>query len=168
VRRSIKALARWHWELNLVVYRAWRRLRGDRPYLLGGACESCAACCEEPGISVGRLTWYVPALRSLFLAWQRHVNGFELVGRQRAGRVFLFRCSHFDAVTRRCDSYASRPGMCRDYPRLLLWQASPELLPRCGYRPVAPNAAGLLRVLDAQALSAEQRDRLERGLHLRR
>jgi hypothetical protein len=57
--------------------------------------------------------------------------------------------------------------MCRDYPRLLLWQPSPELFAGCGYRAVAPNAARLLRVLDSHGMTADQRDRLERGLRLR-
>lgn len=167
VRRCVKAVARWHWQLNLRLWRAWRRRRGDRPYALGGGCGGCARCCEEPAIAVGRLTWYLPAWQRLFLAWQRHVNGFVLVERVRQGRLLVFRCTHFDAATRRCDSYGSRPGMCRDYPRVLLWQPSPEMLPGCGYRPVAPNAARLLRVLDAQPLTEAQRERLAAGLHLR-
>ena len=167
VRRTVKAVARWAWQVDLAAHRAWRRFRGERPYRLGGSCASCARCCEQPGIAVGRFTWHVPALRAVFVAWQRHVNGFLLVGRRRQGRVLLFQCTHFDPAMRRCDSYASRPGMCRDYPRLLLWQASPEMLPGCGYRPIAPNAARFLRVLDGHELSPTQRERLERDLHLR-
>jgi hypothetical protein len=86
VRRSVKAVARWNWELNVAVHRAWRRARGERPYRLAGDCAGCARCCEQPGISVGVLAWYLPGVRWAFLAWQRHVNGFHLVGRQRAGR----------------------------------------------------------------------------------
>lgn len=166
VRRGLKRLARARFLIDVHATRALRRLRGERPYRLGGSCQGCARCCEAPGIQVGVLTWYLPALRRAFLAWQRHVNGFELAGRDAGSRSFVFRCTHFDVATRRCDSYASRPGMCRDYPRALLWQPGPELLPGCGYRPVAPNAAGLRRALEAQPLTAEQRRRLERDLHL--
>ena len=150
--------------------RALRRLRGERAYELGGACRRCARCCEAPAIQVGRLTWHLPTLRRAFLFWQRVVNGFELAGRDPEGRVFVFRCTHFDEATRSCDSYASRPGMCRDYPRALLWQPHPELLPGCGYRPVVWNAGGLARALDeAEArLSDEQRDKLRKGLFLDR
>ena len=81
-------------------------------------------------------------------------------------RTFVFRCTHFDPATRACDSYSSRPGMCRDYPRLQLWQASPEFLPGCGYRAVAPGAARLRVLLDGKPMTAEQRARLDRGLHL--
>ena len=56
--------------------------------------------------------------------------------------------------------------MCRDYPRLLMWQPSPEMLPGCGYRPVHPRASGLQRALDARPLTEDQRDRLRKGLHL--
>jgi len=55
---------------------------------------------------------------------------------RRAERNFVFRCTHFDPATRSCDSYASRPGMCRDYPRNLTYSALPEFLPECGYSAV--------------------------------
>lgn len=166
VRRGLKRLALASFVVDVHVARAWRRLRGERAYRLGGDCRRCARCCEAPGIQVGRLTWYVPMLRRSFLAWQRRVNGFELVGRDPGGRTFVFRCTHFDPETRSCDSYDSRPGMCRDYPRALLWQPHPELLPGCGFRPVAPNAAALKRALEGRSLTPEQRERLERELRL--
>ena len=108
----------------------------------------------------------MPLARRLFLWWQRQVNGFELTGRHAAGRVFVFRCTHFDWHSRSCDSYQSRPGMCRDYPRALLRQPSPEFLPGCGYRAVAPNASALLAALERQPLTPSQRERLKKGLHL--
>jgi hypothetical protein len=166
VRRALKLIALAKFTVDVRATRAWRRLRGERPYHLGGDCRRCARCCESPAIQVGRLAWYVPALRRAFLGWQRHVNGFELRGRDVPARTFVFRCTHFDAATRLCDSYESRPGMCRDYPRALLWQPRPEMLAGCGYRPVAPNAAGLRRALEVTGLTPEQRGRLERELFL--
>jgi hypothetical protein len=166
VRRVLKLVALANFLVNVHVTRALRRARGERPYRLGGDCRRCARCCEAPAIQVGRLAWYVPLLRRSFLSWQRRVNGFELQGRDPLARIFVFRCTHFDPVTRSCDSYDSRPGMCRDYPRALLWQPRPEMLAGCGYRPVAPNAAELRRALAVQSLTAEQRDRLERELFL--
>ena len=79
----------------------------------------------------------------------------------------MFRCTHFDPSERRCDSYSSRPGMCRDYPRALLFQPAPELLPGCGYRPVSRKAGQLLRMLDTQPMRPEQRAKIEKELHLR-
>ena len=76
------------------------------------------------------------------------------------------RCEHFDRRTRLCDSYDTRPGMCRDYPRALLWQPRPEMLPGCGYRPVNPRARALASALDAQPLTDEQRAKLAKGLFL--
>lgn len=166
LRRAVKRVALWNFTVNVFATRAIRRWRGERPFLLGGECRRCARCCEAPAIRAGRLVWYLRALRRLFLWWQREVNGFELVRRDARQRTFVFRCSHFDWATRSCDSYDSRPGMCRDYPRALLHQPQPELLPGCGYRPVAPNARKLLRVLEAQPLSPEQRTKLVKGLYL--
>lgn len=150
---------------ELGLRRALARLRGERPWRLGGACGGCARCCEAPSIQVGRATWYLPTLRWAFLAWQRRVNGFELVRRERP-RVFVFRCAHFDPATRRCDSYASRPLMCRDYPKLLLWQPTPELFPECGFRPVHPEAARLRAALEAQDLPEERLRELGQKLFL--
>jgi uncharacterized protein len=166
LRRSLKAVALGVFRANLVVWRAWRRFRGDRPYLLGGSCNRCAQCCEAPAIKVSRLVWFLPSLRRSFLWWQRAVNGFELAGRDVAERVFVFRCTHFDQASRRCDSYESRPGMCRDYPRVLLGQPNPVMLPGCGYRPIAPGAGAMLRELRRRPLTADQDAKLRKGLHL--
>jgi Fe-S-cluster containining protein len=166
LRRTVKAVARLAFFLNVRADRGLRRLRGERAFLLGGACQRCAACCEAPAIRVHALVWLAPRLRRSFLWWQEKVNGFELVGARSRERTFVFRCTHFDPGTRSCDSYSSRPGMCRDYPRALLQQASPELLPGCGYRPLARNATRLRQALLDQPLTDEQRARLGRGLFL--
>jgi hypothetical protein len=164
--RVVKRLALLRFTVDLAVHRAVRRVRGERPWTLGGSCQRCAACCEAPAIAVGGVTWSVPFARRAFLAWQRRVNGFELVRADDDDRSFVFRCTHFDRRTRSCDSYDSRPGMCRDYPRLLLWPASPELLPGCVYRASPPNAAGLRLELDRLDLTPEQREKLRKGLRL--
>lgn len=164
--RSVKAVARGAFFLNLWSDRGLRRLRGPRAFVLGGDCRRCAACCEAPAIRVHALVFLAPRLRRAFLWWQEQVNGFVLVESRRAERTFVFRCTHFDARTRSCDSYASRPGMCRDYPRALLAQPSPSLLPGCGYRPVARGAARLREALADQPLTDEQQARLARDLHL--
>jgi uncharacterized protein len=165
LRRVVKAFARMRFAIDAAVDRAIRRRRA--PWFdLGGECRRCARCCEAPAIAVNAFVWHVPTLRASFLWWQRVVNGFELVETRRPTRSFVFRCSHFDWTTRACDSYESRPGMCRDYPRALLYQPEPELLEGCGYRPVLPRASRFLRVLDEQALSSDQKDSLRRGLHL--
>ncbi len=165
-RRVLKASALVLFHLNRAPIRLWRRLRRLDHWRLGGECRRCAACCERPGIRANLLLWHMPLLRRLFLAWQRRVNGFVLTGSVPRERLFLFECTHFDRAARSCDSYASRPGMCRDYPRALLAQPFPELLAGCGYRPVLRDAGRMLRVLEAQPLSTEQRSRLVRELRL--
>ena len=164
--RVVKRLALLRFQVDLTAHRAVRRARGERPWRLGGSCQRCAACCEAPAIAVGNTTWSMPLVRRAFLWWQRRVNGFELVRADEDDRSFVFRCTHFDRATRSCDSYGSRPGMCRDYPRLLLWQANPELLPGCGYRASPPNAERLRVALDRLDLTPEQREKLRRGLRL--
>ena len=166
IRRTVKAVALGAFHLNLWADRSRRAALGERPYRLGGTCQRCAVCCEAPAVRVHALVWLAPLLRRSFLWWQEKVNGFVLVEARRRERTFVFRCTHFDRVTRSCDSYASRPGLCRDYPRALLFQPAPEMLPGCGYRPRAKGAQRLLRVLEDTPLSDEQREKLRRGLHL--
>ena len=112
------------------------------------------------------MTWYFPTLRRLFLWWQRKVNGFVLVDRITGHRVFIFRCTHFDEETRSCTCYESRPGLCRDYPRVLLFQPNPEFLPGCGCRPVDVTAPKLLAELESQSLEPEQMAKLKKELYL--
>ena len=164
--RTVKRVALWGFRTNLAAHRAILRSRGERPWTLGGGCRRSGGCCEAPALSAGRALWLMPAARRLFLAWHRRVNGFHLVSADADARVFVFRCSHFDRATRSCDSYGSRPGLCRDYPRNLLWQPSPELLPACGYRAMPPNAAGLRAALEKADLTAAQREALLKGLRL--
>jgi uncharacterized protein len=166
IRRALKAGALAWFTTNCTLDRAMRRLRGERFYRLEGACCGSGHCCESPAIRATWWLWYLPTLRRLFLWWQRAVNGFELTEADPRSRVFVFRCGHFDPVLRRCDSYASRPGMCRDYPRVQLGQPTPELFPGCGYRLIAPNAEALRRALEERGLTEEQLARLRRDLHL--
>jgi uncharacterized protein len=166
IRRVVKAVALAHFVANCTLDRAVRRLRGERFYRLSGGCQRSGLCCESPAIRATWWLWYIPTFRRAFLWWQRVVNGFELMETDPRGRVFVFRCGHFDPVSRRCDSYGSRPGMCRDYPRVQLTQPNPELFPGCGYRLIAPNAESLRRALEERGLTQEQLERLRRDLHL--
>ena len=120
----------------------------------------------EPTIAVGSVTWLVPLMRLIFVAWQRRVNGFELQGLDRDTHSLVFRCTHYDPVGKRCDSYASRPSMCRDYPRVLLGQPWPELFGSCGFRVRARNANGLRERIDATGLSEQAKADLRKRLLL--
>jgi uncharacterized protein len=166
IRRSLKRVALGLFFVNLWTTRTLRRLMGEKPHRLGGACGGCAKCCEMPGIQVGWMTWYFPTLRHLFLAWHRHVNGFELIDRDIRHRVFLFNCTHFDRETRLCDSYDSRPGMCRDYPRNQLWTANPQLFEGCGFRAIHPKADSFLEALQKEGLEGDKLEEVKRKLHL--
>lgn len=163
-RRIVKRVARAAFEVDLALHTKFRK---DKPlFELGGSCERCARCCEAPAISVFWPFRRFRSLRALFLGWQKHVNGFHLVREDKLLAAFVFRCDHFDLQTRRCDSYDTRPGICRDYPRRLMYQPNPEMLDGCGYRPVAFGASKMMSALRRQKLTAEQMEKLRKGLFL--
>ncbi len=161
-RRALKALVRWLLSAELGL----RRRARPPGWQLAGTCGACARCCEAPTIQTGVILARLPTARRLFLLWQRWVNGFELVHLDRPGRRFTFRCTHFDAATRRCDSYDSRPFMCRDYPRALLDQPWPEFFPECGFRPRAPDGEARRRALVESGLDPAAVDEIARRLRL--
>jgi uncharacterized protein len=166
LRRIIKRIARGRYEVDLAITRRILQLSGGPRYRLTGSCNGCGKCCEQPTIPVTRAVFHLRSLRWLALTWHRLVNGFVLVGEDRRLRLFAFRCTHYDPVTRQCDSYESRPALCRDYPLNLTYAAIPELFPECSYRVVYQNAAGMRQALEATALSPRQVEELAKKLHL--
>lgn len=162
----LKLLARLCWSAELGVRRALGRLREKPRWKLEGSCNGCGRCCEEPTLAVPALFWKLPLTKALVLWWQRRVNGFELLGEDREGNALSFRCSHCDPRSGSCDSYRSRPGICRDYPRVLLDQAWPELFPGCGFHLRALGAEGLRLGIEQSGLPEEKKAELRRKLRL--
>ncbi len=162
----LKRIVRLLWSVDRGLRRVLRLGKRWRYWKLEGACNGCGSCCTEPSIHVGLITWHFFLARWLFVAWQARVNGLEYVGQAEEGHDLLFRCAHYQAASRQCDSYATRPSMCRDYPRGLLDQAWPELFPECGHR-VRPRKAEALRDrIDSTALSPEAKAELYRKLRI--
>lgn len=165
-RRVIKALARIVTLTDVTATRSWLRARGQLPYHLAGECDACGRCCVEPSIRVPALLDCLVIVRRLMLAWHRDINGFEYLRTLRDPPTWVFRCTHYDPATRRCDAYGSRPSMCRDYPRLLLHAPLPELLDGCGHRAVHRRADRVKGLLSQVDLPAATRAELERKLNL--
>ena len=157
-------LVLWSAELWLrrALSRGWRRRFWD----LRGECRACGCCCVEPSIHVDPVTWHLPLVRWLLCRWQYQVNGLEYQRQEGRTHDLIFRCSHYDPVSKHCDSYASRPSMCRDYPRVLLGQAWPELFETCGYRVLARKPEVLRAGIEATSLSPEAKAELRRKLRL--
>jgi uncharacterized protein len=165
-RAFVKRLVRWLWSAELWLLRALSREWRRRFWVLAGECSSCGACCVEPTIQIGPLTWHFPVVRRLFLAWQSRVNGFELLRAEHDTHALVFRCTHYDPESRRCDSYDSRPSMCRDYPTVLLGQGWPQLFPTCGFRVRARRPEKLRASIEATSLSPEAKAELCRKMRL--
>lgn len=165
-RKIIKRIVLVISSIDLGISRFWRKMQGEKPYKLGGNCALCAQCCESPMIQTSSLFFRLPSLKALFLLWHRHINGFELIREIPLQRIFVFNCTHFNPETRRCDSYSSRPLMCRDYPRTLLWEAEPPFLPKCGYKAISPNADKISELLKKENIDPEKMEEVKKKMHL--
>jgi Fe-S-cluster containining protein len=167
VRCAVKLVALARFRFDLGVTRAIRRLRGKPDYVLGGSCEGCGGCCVTPMIQVSPLIFHLATMRWLMLTWHWEVNQLEFLRWDRESSSMVFRCHHYDPETRLCDSYRSRPGMCRDYPRALLDSPNPVFIEGCGHFPVARGAERMRDAIARVELDAKAREELERRLHLR-
>jgi Fe-S-cluster containining protein len=166
VRSGVKLVARAVTMANVHATRALLRLRGEPEFELGGNCRLCAACCEAPSVRLSWLVWRLPTLRRVAIVWHGVVNGFELVETIPRQRVLVFRCTHFAPATRRCDCYATRPAMCRDYPRNLLHHARPDFLPGCGYSALHRRRDRVAEMLAAEDIPADKRAAIAREFYL--
>jgi len=166
VRRTVKLLARICFRLDSCATRAVLWTRGGSFFNLQGACNHCGRCCETPAFQVHSLLFHVPVLRRLLLLWHERVNGFRYMDQDRADHTLIFRCTHWDNRSRRCDSYASRPGMCRDYPKALLSSVRPEFFDTCSYWPILKRADSLNERLADLDLPPETLRELQRRLFL--
>ncbi len=165
VRRAIKRAALLRYQVDLWVARKIRNRSHPPRYRLAGQCEGCGLCCETPMIAAHPLLHRLRSTRWIILAWHRSINGFEFLSYDRENRAFVFRCTHFDPKTRRCDSYESRPGMCRDYPRNLLDHPFPGFLKGCGYYAIDENADRFNAALEKLDLPADKLEELKKRLH---
>ena len=166
LRKAIKRIVLMRYEIDLRFTRALRRRNGGKTYRLHGSCNGCGLCCERPTITTNRFFFRIMVIRRLLLAWHRIINGFEYQGEDARTNTFSFRCTHYDPKTRTCDSYESRPGMCRDYPRNLLDGPMPEFFPECSYYAILDGAEQFREALAATDMSPEKRAELEQRLHL--
>jgi Fe-S-cluster containining protein len=166
VRRGAKGVARLLGSIDLAVTRWALGRRGQPRYRLTGSCNGCGKCCEAPSVYAGFFSWRFKTVRTLTLWWHRVVNGFEFVSADRRVRAFVFRCTHYDAATRRCDSYDSRPLMCRDYPVNLTFEAVPALFPECSHGVVDRNAEALRAAMVAAGVDPEKLEAIEAKLFL--
>jgi Fe-S-cluster containining protein len=166
LRQSIKQLARLRYAADLGLTRWLKSARSKNPYRLAGSCLRCGRCCETPTIRIFPLFFYLKSLRWAIVAWQRSINGFEFIEADRKGKCLIFRCTHLDPLTRHCDAYASRPGMCRDYPRNQLDFPAPSFFEGCGYRAAPRNAEKFEASLETLNLPPETLQQLKQDLQL--
>lgn len=158
-------LIRFHVDRYLT--RRYLHLKGEPLYRLGGHCNQCGACCETPAVQVHRGVFLSRSATWLIKWWHWKINGFRLIEKDRKNRVFIFKCTHFDPETKQCDSYNSRPGMCRDYPRPLLFSTNPEFFKQCGHYPVRKSAGSFRQSIENLDFPDDKKQELIRKLHLR-
>jgi uncharacterized protein len=163
LRKSIKRIARLFSGLDL---RLSRRFSAPPRYKLKGSCNGCGKCCESPSVQADKLVFHISILKSIFLGWHQWVNGFILKETDARLRLFVFHCTHYNPVSKQCDSYDSRPMMCRDYPVNHTFDAVPQLFDECGFQMVDKNSKALLEQLKKTNLSNEKLLEMKKKLFL--
>lgn len=166
-RRFLKRIARFCYTFDLKTTRFIWKAKGEPKFELKGYCNGCGICCESPMIQTNPIFFHLKSVRWMILTWHRVVNGFEYVGENKRFHTFSFRCTHWDSETKLCDSYESRPGLCRDYPRNLTYTVDPQFFEQCSYYAVHKNAARLRKSLENQKLPPEKLAEIYEKLHLK-
>lgn len=162
VRRAVKWVARTLGGWNLALLR-----RASPPrYRLTGTCNGCGQCCEAPAQQLPRALFHLRALKAFIAWWERVVNGFALTGEDPRLHALIFRCTHYDPVTKRCDAYESRPLICRDYPLNLTHEATPQLFDACSHRLVDRKAAELKAALVKAGVTGDALAKVSQKLYL--
>ena len=165
-KRIFKRIVWWRYAIDLWITRKILKFRGEEAYHLRGACNSCGRCCEYPSIQMNEWSYHIGFIRHQVIRWQERINGFKLFKQNKSVATLIFTCSHFDPVTRRCDSYASRPGMCRDYPMNQIYSVNPHFFPECGFYAVDKRSESFRAALEKTGLEPEKLEELYRKLHL--
>jgi len=164
--RFVKYVARCVYGTGIYLHYRGHHLIFKDEYELGGGCARTGQCCERPVVRVGFIALTFPFYLQAFLFWQKHINGLIFVGTDGSPRDLAFRCTHYDRETKSCDSYESRPGMCRDYPRVLLLQTKPGFHQGCGYRAINRDSEALKKHIRSMGLTRETVEHLERELYV--
>ncbi|OGL41156.1 MAG: hypothetical protein A2161_07545 [Candidatus Schekmanbacteria bacterium RBG_13_48_7] len=167
VRKTIKYVALARYMIDLKITRLIKSVGNSQTFHLEGSCNRCGKCCENPAIILSAPFFYLKTNRWLTLKWHKIVNGFEFVGENRKEKCFIFRCTHWNPETKLCDSYETRPGLCRDYPRNQIDSTDPVFMDSCGYYAVRKNAESMGKAIDKLLLSEEKTDKLKQKLHIK-
>ena len=167
IRTTIKALVRWRYLTDLKITRKILQLKGEGAlYKLQGKCNGCGACCKSPMIQIHPWLFYFKSIRKATILWHEQINGFNYIGDNRKEKYLIFKCTHYQEETGQCDSYHSRPGLCRDYPNNLIYEPRPALLPECSYQIVDPNQQAIRESFKDLDLTEEQLSKLKKEFYI--
>jgi len=103
------------------------------PFTQLGSCKRRGNCCffiliPEPTGSLGKIFYF----------WQTQVNGFFLRNKSPADdkgkKMLVMGCRHLNE-NGSCNSYRTRPSVCRRWP-IIEYFGAPRVLKGCGFSPV--------------------------------
>ena len=100
-------------------------------YTFTGKCKKRGICCTKIAIYLSEGFWASPLLTKLAIRWYTFVYSFELIGKEPAFRILIFRCRYLK--NNRCSIHWRRPYICRNYP-MTRYFSKPTVLPGCGYQ----------------------------------
>jgi uncharacterized protein len=167
IRCTVKRFAWVRYAVDLWITRKVMVLKGEEKFELRGHCNRCGRCCEYPTIQMSDITFHMKRFKTCIIWWQQTVNGFVLDKENKLDATLTFTCTHYCDDTGQCDSYASRPGMCRDYPVGQIYSVNPTFFEECGFYAVDKRAASFRKALEKTELPPDKREDLYKRLHLK-
>ena len=130
-------IVRWLIILDWMVESTIKKILFKPKYQLEGSCKKCGKCCHHIGIvapfDISNTKW----IAAIIITFYEQVNDFTFLEYDIDKQILIFSCKHYNAHTRLCPVYFSRPALCRNYPYPRLFH-KPEVIKGCGYSLKAP------------------------------
>ncbi|MFH1428827.1 MAG: YkgJ family cysteine cluster protein [Candidatus Margulisiibacteriota bacterium] len=123
---------RWLVIISNAYYKFLERFFFKPRYDIIGECIQCGRCCEVIGIQDTEHTSSNRFLRKLIIGFYEKIYGFKFLEYHPEHKMFMFACSYFDKVAKKCTNYRHRPAICRNYPTVQFF-IEPEIVKPCGY-----------------------------------
>ena len=144
--RAVFFVGGWIFELTQRVEDKFICLFKRPEYIRKGGCQMSGMCCSNLGLLLpkawSRRAWII----RYFVWWHRYRYKFHFLG--IVDNLLVYECGY---VTKdnQCSIYPWRPRLCREYPKVQLWDF-PKLHKGCGFYFIQRGRADFAETLERE------------------